>query len=130
MLRCSTAFSRLLSRVILMVMLATVLSPDFGWALVEGSQPHDDAATLRLIEAEAALPQADCHAHEAVDAAGGADAAHHCCPGHVLGHLLGGVAETGPLLLATGDARPLERDAGAFSSRIPDGLERPPRAAA
>ncbi|WP_371322705.1 hypothetical protein VX159_09780 [Dechloromonas sp. ZY10] len=127
MLRFVPTFSRMLSRILLMVMLATVFSPSFGWEIVEGSLPHDDAAAMRLV----AATDGECHGHVQNDEAGAtSDLSHHCCPGHVLGHLLGGVGEVGRLALPQAASLPVARDSGPFSSRIPEGLERPPRLAA
>lgn len=127
MLRFAPTFSRLLSRIILVVMLATVFSPSFGWEIVEGSLPHDDAAAMRLL----AATDGDCHGHANSDEGTvSSDLSHHCCPGHVLGHLLGGIGEAGSLALPQTAALPVARDSGPFSSRTPEGLERPPRLAA
>lgn len=127
MLRFSSTCSRLLSRIVLLVMLATVFSPSFGWEIVEGSLPHDDAATMRLV----AATDGDCHGHvQTGEAAASSDLSHHCCPGHVLGHLLGGVGAAGTPVLPQGAALPFSRDSGPFTSRIPEGLERPLRVAA
>lgn len=127
MLRFAPTFSRMLSRILLAVMLATVFSPSFGWEIVEGSLPHDDAAAMRLV----AATDGDCHGHvQSGEATASTDLSHHCCPGHVLGHLLGGVGEAGSLALPQGGSLPFSRDSSPFSSRIPEGLERPPRVAA
>lgn len=127
MLRFSSTCSRLLSRIVLLVMLATVFSPSFGWEIVEGSLPHDDAAAMRLV----AATDGDCHGHvQTSEAAASSDLSHHCCPGHVLGHLLGGVGAAGTPVLPQDAALPFSRDSGPFTSRIPEGLERPPRLAA
>lgn len=130
-------FSRLLSRILLLVMLATVFAPGFGWEALEGSTPHTEVVVVSLAAAETG----DCHGHhqmaadghqtthEAPPAAGG-EVSHHCCPGHVLGHLPAGVSTTLVLASPQGDRLTVDRAARAFSSRIPEGLERPPRVAA
>ncbi|MCK6412695.1 MAG: hypothetical protein L6Q55_09765 [Azonexus sp.] len=126
MLRFPSQLSRLLSRIVLLVMLATVFSPTFGWEVIEGSSSHDDAASLRVL----AAAELDCHEHAATGDGAVSDLSHHCCPGHVLGHLLGGIGEAGSLALPQGGSLPFSRDSGSFTSRIPEGLERPPRLAA
>lgn len=131
-----------IARWLLAVMLATVFSPSFGWELVDGAVPHAHQASL----AEAVGDHADHHGHlaatlpahdhdaPAADACPGCgdcpDPQHSCCPGHVLGHLPASLHAQGVFVLALGDSFALDGAARRFSSRIPEGLERPPRAAA
>lgn len=133
----SRHFARLLSRILLMVMLATVFAPGFGWQALEGGSGHEIA--LAAGEPQVIADEADCHGHHAAHAAtgehdeapaGGNDLSHHCCPGHVLGHLLAGLSGSAlPMPPQDGAAR-IEGAGWAFSPRIPEGLERPPRVAA
>ncbi len=143
-----SAFRTLIARWLLAVMLATVFSPSFGWELVDGAVPHAHPAQA----ADADDHHADHHAHMGAaaathDAAAGhaaddcagcgdlasgecSDMQHHCCPGHVLGHLPASLRAVGVFVLAMNDSFALDGAAARFSTRIPEGLERPPRAAA
>lgn len=119
----SHACQTLLARCLLCIVLVTVIAPNFSWAAVEGSLPHAEAPQASMDE--------DCHGHaDHHEAAQTGESGHRCCPGHVLGHLLGGVG--GSLLLQAPPAERLAVDRAdrPFSSRVPDGLERPPRRAA
>ena len=119
---------RIALRFLVVVMLLTVLSPKFGWESVSAAEAHVLAAGMVHDEAPGHEAQGDCHEHDALMNDDTGD--HHCCPGHVLGHLFGGVGATPGLPPASKDsALPSSRSAH-FSSRIPDGLERPPRVAA
>ena len=68
----------------------------------------------------------DTHASSPADG----DLQHHCCPGHVLGHLQAGLGQALALPLPRASRATVDRAETAFSSRAPDGLERPPRHAA
>lgn len=131
--------TRLVSRLLIMIMLLTVFSPSFGWESAGGMAAHGHSAAMadehdhhdggrdhpgHETHGEE-CPGCGEHAQPACD-----DAQHHCCPGHVLGHMPGGLAAG--LSLPTPDAGNATVDAPQrpFSSRIPDGLERPPRVAA
>jgi hypothetical protein len=124
--------TRLVSRLLIMIMLLTVFSPSFGWESAGGMAAHEHPAAL-----------ADGHDHHGHDAHGDAgpghadhaqaacdDGQHHCCPGHVLGHLPAGLTAGLSLPTPDGDNALVDARQRSFSSRIPDGLERPPRAAA
>ncbi len=129
------SFLRRISRILLMVMLATVFSPSFGWEIVEGVAPHDHAVSTLESVADSAV---DCHghhaetatAHEGDHAASSSDLSHHCCPGHVLGHLLGGLGADAQPVLFSGRDQSVSPEHVRFSSRVPEGFERPPRFAA
>ena len=120
---------RSVTRLLLLVMLATVFAPSFGWQVVQGMAAHDvpmaahDAAHDHDHDHGANAPQAVGH-----DAC--ADGGHHSCPGHLLGHLIGGTADAFLPAIAGGDAAVLIGRQARFSSRVPAGLERPPRASA
>ena len=120
----SVPFLQLMVRFLLAVMLVTVLSPGFGWAAVEGSLPHEHAVHAHADAASVGVHD-HCDADEPV-----ADSAQHCCPGHVLGHLLAGLGGEISWLPKREAMRAVDRDNSRFSTRIPEGLERPPRAAA
>lgn len=118
---------RIVLRFLVMVMLLTVLSPKFGWESASAAEAHVHAAAVAHESVEG-----DCHEHLAVEDVTLADdmGDHHCCPGHVLSHLLGGVGfSTDFPALGKASALPGSR-AVVFSSRVPEGLERPPRSAA
>lgn len=125
------ALLRTLSRCLLLVMLATVFSPSFGWEAVQGMETHDDMGGMHEMHAlhEAPVAHDDCDGcpgHEAP--ADCADTLHHCCPGHVLGHMPAGIGERFALALPESGKAVLDGQEHRFSSRIPEGLERPPRA--
>lgn len=137
-----------IARWLLAVMLATVFSPSFGWELVEGGVPHvhveqgadvddhhaghhDHGLPSTSMDAASALHAADdCSGCGDLTAGDCSDAQHHCCPGHVLGHLPASLRAVGVFVLALNDSFALDGAAARFSTRIPEGLERPPRAAA
>lgn len=130
------ALFRSVTRLLLLVMLATVLSPSFGWEAVQGMAPHgghDEAPAVHSHDVHQAYAAETAHAACGSDCDMAAaehcnDSRHHCCPGVMFGHLLGGPAESfQPAVFAGASAVPVGRDA-RFSSRVPDGLERPPRA--
>lgn len=126
--------TRLVSRLLIMIMLLTVFSPSFGWESAGGMAAHEHPAALADEHGH------DHHGHDAHGDAGPVDAdhaqpvcgdgQHHCCPGHVLGHMPGGLTAGLSLPTPDGDNAPVDARQGSFSSRIPDGLERPPRVAA
>ena len=119
---------RVALRFLVMVMLLTVLSPKFGWESVSAAQAHVHTARVAYDEKAGHETHGGCHQHDAAVNDDMGD--HHCCPGHVLGHLPGGVG-TAPGLPQAGKSAVLPSDhAVRFSSRTPEGLERPPRAAA
>lgn len=139
------ALSRFVSRCLLLVMLATVFSPSFGWEAVQSMAGHaHDGMPATDAEHAGHHPGADQpvavhHAADDADDCGGCaghdsvacgDTMHHCCPGHVLGHLPGGVGQGLALMPAPGrDFLPVGA-VDRYASRIPDGLERPPRSSA
>ena len=115
------ALFRLISRYLLLVMLATVLTPSFGFEAVALPAEHEHAAMLDMHDqhAEHEIPTTD-----QANAACCADVQHQCCLGHQLAHPQGNVLS---LLSPDGSAIvPLYR-ADSFLSRVPEGLERPPR---
>lgn len=119
---------RVALRFLVMVMLLTVLSPKFGWESASAAEAHVHAAGMAHDETLGHDAPGDCHEHDAALSDDVGD--HHCCPGHVLGHLFGGVGATPGLPPASKDSALPSSRSVHFSSRIPDGLERPPRVAA
>ncbi|MBP5987373.1 MAG: hypothetical protein KA538_09330 [Azonexus sp.] len=128
---------RLVSRLLIMIMLLTVFSPSFGWESAGGMAAHEHPA-VQVDEIDHG--GGHDHGHDAHGDDGPAhadhaqaacdDAQHHCCPGHILGHMPGGLAAGLQLPAPDGSNATVDAPQLAFSSRIPEGLERPPRAAA
>lgn len=115
------AWLRKISRLVLLVMLTTVFSPSFGWEMAEGMAPHghvmsvehehhDDAVAVQMVAEECAEIQ------------------HHCCPGHQLGHMQASIVEGQNIPLPVADNRLHGFISSRFTSYVPEGLERPPRA--
>jgi len=124
------ALLRLVSRYLLLVMLATVFSPSFGWEAVQGMEAHDDMAAMQVHDGGALAADeacSDCPGHEHDSCP---DTLHHCCPGHVLGHLPGSIADGLSLAVPSDGSAAVDAAKNRFSTRTPDGLERPPRASA
>jgi hypothetical protein len=124
---------RSMVRFLLVVMLLTVLAPKFGWDAVSAVAPHAHAgeAVAHVVDGE------ECHGHHGhggehpgIPVDGHPDHGNHCCPGHVLGHMFGSVPAIVPAQVPSDPALVLAAPDARFSSRIPEGLERPPKAAA
>lgn len=124
------ALLRKISRLVLLVMLTTVFSPSFGWEAAESMAAHEHAAPAAH-EAHGddhhAAPAADCYGCPQHESDGCATTQHHCCPGHQLGHLQGGIVDTLHLPISAQAAGLTGNIASRFTSRVPEGLERPPR---
>ena len=122
---------RPLARLLLAIMLATVLAPGFGWEAAGGAEAHDLSALVAMADAHDGHAMHDGHPSHQADAAAAdcQDVSHHCCPGHVLGHLSGCLNGGLSLPQAAADVA-VDGVDPRFSSRIPEGLERPPRAVA
>ena len=143
---CAVARLRFLARCLLVAMLVTVLAPGFAWQVAGGV----DAAMLAE-HAPHGEPAHDAHHHgdlpgmadrlAAVDACAGCDEAtgencgdahcveslHHCCPGHVFSHLSASFLLAGQTLFPVGAHLAVDRENRRFSTRVPEGIERPPR---
>jgi hypothetical protein len=111
---------RKISRVVLLVMLATVFSPSFGWEAAEAMSSHEHAVATEHEHHDDAMaavsPAEDC-----------ADTQHHCCPGHQLGHMQASIVKGLNLPLPVADNRLNGFLSSRFTSYVPEGLERPPR---
>ena len=116
------ALLRKISRIVLLVLLATVFSPSFGWEAAESMAAHEHASP--------AAHQAHGDDHHAPAADGCASTQHHCCPGHQLGHLQGGIVDALRLPMPAQTADLSGNIVSRFTSRVPEGLERPPRVSA
>lgn len=116
------ALLRKISRLVLLVMLATVFSPSFGWEAAESAASHKHASA----PAHAAHGD-DHHGGPATEPAACADTHHHCCPGHQLGHLPGGIVDRLQPSLSKDGPDLSGNTTSRFTSRVPEGLERPPR---
>ena len=131
-------FARAISRYLLLVMLATVFSPSFGWEALEGMPAPAQAVMAAQDDHHDHAAMADMHDHDMAACDGSLDhdsgpcndLQHHCCPGHVLGHLPGGLSSGLQLPVPDADSVVLDGQLRPFSSHIAEGLERPPRAAA
>lgn len=116
------ALLRKISRILLLVMLATVFSPSFGWEAAESAASHEHAS--------APAHGDDHHGAPATEPAACADTHHHCCPGHQLGHLPGGIIDRLQPSLRKDGSGLSGHAASHFTSRVPEGLERPPKLSA
>lgn len=134
------ALRTFLARWLLAIMLATVFSPSFGWELVDGALPHaHPAAAGEDLHAHGQSPadheEASAHSQGTNEcngctgpvAAACDDIQHHCCPGHVLGHLPASLGAHAVFVLTPASSLARIGQSARFSSRVPEGLERPPR---
>ena len=121
---------RSLSRAMLFVMLVTVFAPSFGWEAASASAGHEE---VMIAVQDAHMDHemhADCDGCDTHAAAPCDDLQHHCCPGHVLGHMSGGISSVSTPVLPMPHVFAVDGQPDRFSSRVPEGLERPPRFAA
>ena len=119
---------RKISRLVLLVMLTTVFSPSFGWEAAEAMATHEHAMPAEHEhhdEAMAGLNSANGFANDPADDC--ADALHHCCPGHQLGHMQASIVEGLTMPLPVASSRVSGLVSSQFTSYVPEGLERPPR---
>ncbi len=126
---------RLFSRWLVALMLATVLSPSFGWQALEAMSAHEHGDDQHLVPAGDSMvldthDHAGCSGHDLAVPDSAHESVDHCCPGHVLGHLLGGIAANGLLPIPANGRAGFEALTSTFTSRISEGLDRPPRHAA
>lgn len=121
---------RLISRYLLLVILASVLAPGFAGEIArgtaQGAHQHQAMAEMAVVDHEAGH---EMHCATDQDSQGStpsccADSLHQCCPGHQLGHVraleLPELLPGAPLVVAMAASE-------AFLTRVPEGLERPPR---
>lgn len=119
------ALFRLISRWLLLVMLATVVSPSFGWEAVPAMAEHEHAAMLAMDEhAGHDMVVAEAASADQADADCCADPLHQCCLGHQLGHPQG---SSFPLFIPSSTPAIAMVLSERFFTRVPEGLERPPR---
>jgi hypothetical protein len=124
---------RSVSRAMLFVMLLTVFSPSFGWEAVSAMSAHHGPAVTHAGHDghdqhgghDSACPGCDDHAAAACE-----EQLHHCCPGHVLGHLPAGIGDAKALTIMPGGVTAASDPPDRYSSHSPEALERPPRSAA
>ena len=130
-----------LSRCLVFILTLTFIAPSFAWDAMEAVVMHDTVSMDHSEMAQSDSMQGpaepcmhpDCH--DGMDEAIGMtqdepcpENHHHCCPGHQLGHLHGAVLAAGMsnLLMVGSDFPALSRET-LFRTRVPAGLERPPR---
>ena len=124
---------RSVSRAMLFVMMLTVFSPSFGWEAVSAMSAHHGPAVTHAGHDghdqhgghDSACPGCDDHAAAACE-----EQLHHCCPGHVLGHLPAGIGDANALTIMPGGVTAASGPPDRYSSHSPEALERPPRSAA
>ncbi len=135
-MRLTALLTTAIARGLLAVMLAGFLTPTFGWEMVSAAAPHDHAAVAEHHHGDQGAHDSlqrthhdqDCapQHHAAGDDGQGQPGHHHCCAGHVFGHLIGLTADATLPAAAGKDVRP-PAIAARYLSPIPLGLERPPR---
>lgn len=125
---CMRSLSRLISRWLLLVMLATVFAPSFAWEATQGMASHNDTVVAHGGHGDEHPASDDVACDGCVDHDKHCDDIQHlCCPGHVLGHLPGNLPGRLSLLVPEVAHAAVDRLERLFSSRIPEGLERPPK---
>lgn len=117
---------RLISRYLLLVMLATAISPSFGWEAVPAMAEPEHAMMYGMENHHAGheMPAEISNSVDQADVACCADVQHQCCLGHQLGHPQG---NSYTLLLPPSPAAVAMVLSEPFLTRVPEGLERPPR---
>lgn len=117
---------RLISRYLLLVMLAAAISPSFGWEAVPAMAEREHAMMPGMENHHAGheMPAEISNTADQTDAACCADVQHQCCLGHQLGHLQGNSVSP---LLPPSPAAVAMATSERFLTRVPEGLERPPR---
>ncbi|BBN87399.1 hypothetical protein [Azospira sp. I09] len=102
-MRLTALLTTAIARGLLAVMLAGFLTPTFGWEMVSAAAPHDHAAVAEHHHGDQGAHDSlqhtqhdqDCapQHHTAGDDGQGQPGHHHCCAGHVFGHLIGLTAD-------------------------------------
>lgn len=122
---------------LMLILTATFLAPGFGWQFAGGTMKDAQASAVHDMAEHGMHMHADAqdagHGMSCVDCDSDdhepcGDLQHRCCPGHVLGHLASGLPAI-HIVQPIVSALAVDRDPSRFSSRIPEGLERPPRLA-
>jgi hypothetical protein len=115
---------RSIAHLLIAILLATVLSPSFGWEATVGQSGHGH--DIVSAEADGDTHGADMHAgsrHGDED-----NHQHHSCAGHSFGDLPGHLCETLSFAMPDLDHDRFPRSAARFPSPFPDRLYRPPLA--
>ena len=117
---------RLISRYLLLVMLAAAISPSFGWEAVPAMAEREHAmmAGMKNHHPGHEMSAEVSNINDQADAACCTDVQHQCCLGHQLGHPQGNSVS---LLLPPSPAAVAMATSERFLTRVPEGLERPPR---
>lgn len=117
---------RKITRLMLAVLLATVLSPSFAWEATVGQSvhAHDIAAPDGIGDAhdqdsDTASHHGDEDSHH-----------HHGCAGHSFGHLPGHLGEAFAVAMPNPVRDVFSESPAGFTSPFPDRLDRPPLAPA
>lgn len=117
---------RHIAALLLAILLATVLTPSFGWeaSAGQGAHGHDIVA-----------PDASDDAHDHDRHAGGHHGDedshhHHGCAGHLLGHLPVQLSEAFAFVMIEPDRDSFSDPGAGFPFPFPDRLDRPPLAPA
>lgn len=141
-MRVFSSFLPVIARYLLVVMLATVLAPGYAWQMLGGMDQamldaqetspahahaeHEPASSVHLAHG-AAMAETDCGGCELASSEHCDDLQHHCCPGHVLGHCPASFFVSAQAIFPVIDHVAVDRENRRFSTRIPEGIERPPR---
>ncbi len=117
---------RFISRYLLLVMLAAAIAPSFGWEAVPAmaEREHAKMAGTENHHAGHEIPAEISKTADQAEVACCADVQHQCCLGHQLGHPQG---HSVSLLLPPSPAAVAMVSSEHFLTRVPEGLERPPR---
>ena len=113
---------RKISAFLTTVLLATVLTPWFGWEVSAGADAHDQ---------ETAMYGGSCGAHDRQEhqrdcGNGESDQHHHGCAAHMLGHLVADLSPVTVLTLPESGAGRLAGPLDAVLAAFPERLYRPP----
>jgi hypothetical protein len=111
---------RKIACLLIAMLLATVLSPSFGWEAVASQSAHGHGVlAMDNHDGHAGQHQGDEDSHH-----------HHGCTGHLLGHLLAQLSNPLPFAILDPAGSVFPELPSDFSSRVPERLDRPPLAPA
>jgi hypothetical protein len=117
---------RSIAHLVVAILLATVLSPSFGWEATVGQSTHGH-------ESVAAEGSGDAHGDDRHAGSHHDDEDthhHHGCAGHSFGDLPGHLCEVFSFAMRDSDCDRFPESAAGFPSPFPDRLYRPPLAPA